>query len=232
MRQLEQLELALWDVLKAATSAPDAADVRQLLDGLDVALLKLDTVGQLQVTAEAIAQITQLVCDRSTLALEALEATNSADGPVMPANAFDRYVRQSMAVDFEQFIESLAGLPRKPPERQSLADEPDSVVGVLDQVALLQALDEQMRQQPGLTELEAFNQAIGLAHAEDASAWNTAIAQWLREHQIVTVPLVQLQRAMGMPLIQLWLALLLGGYDMEQRGEFYDTQQIWVLGRS
>ncbi len=232
MRQLEQLELPLWEVLKEATSAPDVADVRQLLDGLDAALLDLSTVGQLQVAAEAIAQIAQVFCDRSTLAFEALEATSSHDGPVMPSDAFDRYVRQSMAVDFEQFIEPLAGLPRKSPERQSLADEPHSVVGALDQVALLQALDQQMSQQPDLTELEAFNQAIGLAHAEDVAAWSTAIAQWLAAHQIVAMPLVQLQRSLGMPLVQLWLALLWGGYDLEQRGEFYETQQVWLVGQS
>jgi hypothetical protein len=222
------LELPLWEALKDATSAPDTANVRQLLDGLDVALLKLDTVGQLQVAAEAIAQIAQVVCDRSTLTFEELEATNSVAGPVMPSDAFDRYVRQTMAVDFDPFMAPLASLPRKVPERQGLSDEPASVVGMLDQVALLQALDEQMRQQLGLTELEAFNQAIGLAHAEDIAAESAAIAQWLRENQITTVPLVQLQRSTGLSLVQLWLALLLGGYDMEQRGQFYDLSSVWI----
>ena len=231
MRQLEPLELPLWDVLKEATSAPDVADVRQLLDGLDVALLKLDTVGQLYVAAEAISQIAQVLCDRSTLAFEALEAASNHDGPVMPTDAFDRYVRQTMAVDFEPFIEPLARLPRKLPEYQDLPDVNDSVVGALDQAALLQALDQQMSQQPGLTELEVFNQVIGLAHMEDVSAWSTTIAQWLEEHQMVTIPLVQLQQATGMPLIQLWLALLSGEYWLEQRGEFYETGQIWVVGR-
>ena len=39
----------------------------------------------------------------------------------------------------------------------------------LDQAALLQALDEQMSQHPGLTEVKAFNQAMGIAHDEDVS---------------------------------------------------------------
>lgn len=57
MRQVEQLELPLWDVLKEATIAPDEADLRQLLKMLDESLSGLDTVEQLQVAAEAIAQI-------------------------------------------------------------------------------------------------------------------------------------------------------------------------------
>lgn len=231
MRQIEQLELLLWEVLRDATISPDEADLRQLFDGLDEALLHLDTVGQLQVAAEAISQITQVVCDRSMLAFEELEATNSDEGPVMPIDAFDRYVRQTMEVDFEQFVEPLESLPRKVAERQNLPDGQGSVVGELDPIALLQALDEQMSQHPGLTEVEVFNPAMEIAHDEDISTWARAITQWMDEHHISTIPLVQLQQSMGMPLIQLWLALLLGGYAIEQRGEFYETEQIWVLER-
>lgn len=228
MRQVKLLELPLWDVLKEATTAPDEADLRQLLKVLDESLSGLDTVGQLQVASEAIAQIVQVFQERSTLAFEELDATNSDEGPPMPSDAFDRYVRQTMEVDFDQFIEPLAGLPRKVPERLAAAHEQGSLVGELDQVALLQALDEQMSQHPGLTDVEVFNQALSLAHAEDVSTWTRAIAHWMAEHRISTIPLVQLQQAVQMPLVQLWLALLLGEYAIEQRGEFYDVQQIWV----
>ena len=231
MRQIEQLELGLWKVLKEAAISPDEADVGLLLHGLDAALLDLDTVGQLRVAAEAIAQIAQVFCDRSSLAFEELEATTSDEGPVMPADVFARYVRQTMEVDFEQFIEPLATLPRKSPERQYLPDEHGSVVGELDRIALLQALDEQINQNPGLTETEAFNRVMELAHEEDVAGWTKAIAHWMGERQVSTIPLVQLQQSIGMPLIQLWLTLLLGGYEIEQRGEFYETEQIWVLGR-
>lgn len=228
MRQVEQLELPLWDVLKEATLAPDEADLRQLLKMLDESLSALDTVGQLQVAAEAIAQIVQVFQERSTLAFEELEATNNNEGPPMPSDAFDRYVRQIMEVDFEQFIEPLASLPRKVPERSASVHEQGSVVGELDQVALLHALDEQMSQHPGLTDVEVFNQALSLAHDEDVSTWTGTITSWMVEHRVSTIPLVQLQQAVKMPLVQLWLALLLGEYAIEQRGEFYDVQQIWV----
>ena len=229
MRQIEQLELPLWELLQEATIAPDEADVQQLLDVLEESLSQLDVVGQLQVAAEAIAQIVQVFQERSALAFEELEATNSDEGPIMPEDAFDRYVRQTMEVDFEQFIEPLEKLPRRTPERSGVGDEPRTVVGELDQTALLQALDEQMSQHPDWTEVEAFNQAMELAHDEDVSTWVGTISQWMGEHQVVMIPLVQLQQAIGMPLIQLWLALLLGGFAIEQRGEFYDTHQIWVF---
>jgi hypothetical protein len=34
---------------------------------------------------------------------------------------------------------------------------------------------------------------------------------------------MQLQKMIGMPLMQLWLALLLGGFAIEQQGKFYET---------
>jgi hypothetical protein len=50
----------------------------------------------------------------------------------------------------------------------------------------------------------------------------------MAEQHISTISLLQLQRSVEMPLVQLWLALLLGEYTLEQRGEFYAAEQIWV----
>lgn len=133
-----------------------------------------------------------------------------------------------MEIDLEQFIEPLASLPRRVLDRQSLSDEQGTVIGELNQAALLQALDEQMNQYPGLTEAEAFNQTMEIAHDEDVSSWVGAINQCLQKRQISTISLVSLQQLMGVPLVQLWLALLLGEYVMEQHGEFYDVEQVWI----
>ena len=55
-----------------------------------------------------------------------------------------------------------------------------------------------------------------------------AIASFFEKHRaVITLP--ELQQALGLPLVEIWLGLLLGGYDMEQRGEFYDTETIAVL---
>jgi hypothetical protein len=205
--------------------------VRQLLAALEKSLFGLDTPGQLQVAAEALHQIVQVFEERSALAFEELEATNSHEGPVMSQDAFDRYVRQTMDVDLDQFIEPFAKLPRTSSDQLGQSDGTGSVVGELDRAALLQALDEQMSQQPGLTDVEAFNRALEIAHDEDVSTWVGAIGQCLQDQQVSTISLIGLQQSMGMPIVQLWLALLLGEYGIEQRGEFYETEQIWVFAR-
>lgn len=70
---------------------------------------------------------------------------------------------------------------------------------------------------------------LSLARDKDVSTWTRAIAHWMAEHSISTIPLVQLQQAVQMPLVQLWFALLLREYAIEQRGEFCDAQQIWAF---
>ena len=52
--------------------------------------------------AEAIAQITALFQERSSLIFEDLQASTDGEA-TMPDDAFDRYVRQSTIVDFEPF---------------------------------------------------------------------------------------------------------------------------------
>jgi hypothetical protein len=42
--------------------------------------------------------------------------------------------------------------------------------------------------------------------------------------------LMELQGRLGMPWVAMWLGVLLGGYGMEQRGEFYQRETIWVEG--
>jgi len=38
----------------------------------------------------------------------------------------------------------------------------------------------------------------------------------------------ELEAGLGMPWVELWLGLLLGGFQVEQRGEFYQRETIWV----
>jgi hypothetical protein len=187
----------------------------------------LAPVQALEVAAAGISQIVLQFTQFADIAFEELEAV-AERSVLLPVDAFARYVRQTIEVDLERFIQPLASLPRKSSERNIL--EGGSVVGELNRVAVLQVLDKQMSQEPGLTEAEIFNQALALAHEEDVSSWSEVIAQWMADQQVSTIPLIQLQQALGMPLIQLWLALLLGDFTLQQRGEFYEMAQIWVSG--
>ena len=138
----------------------------------------------------------------------------------MADDAFARYVRQSMVVDFDQFIEPLQSLPRKIPEQTKHGN---STVGAIDKEVLIQVL----KQENLLSFEEEFEQAISTAHAEDVSAWVEAIAHCI-ENNFSPTRLIDLQAALPLPIVEIWLGLLLGDFKLEQRGSFYESNEIWI----
>jgi hypothetical protein len=218
--QVKQLELDLWDVISTARQTPEDANLPMVFQLLDLTLVDLDTRSQLRIAGEAICQITNLFCDRSSFLFKELHSRAVNGEPIMADDAFDRYVRQSMVVDFDQFIEPLRSLPRKIPEQNKHGN---SIVGAIDKEVLIQALEQECL----LSFEEKFEQAISTAHAEDISAWIEAIAHCLANNSS-PIRLMDLQTALPLPIIEIWLGLLLGDFKLEQRGSFYDLKEIWI----
>ncbi len=220
--KVKQLELDLWDVLSTARQTPEDANLPMVFKLLDLTLFDLDTRSQLRIAGEAVCQIADLFCDRSSFLFEELHSRAVNGEPIMADDVFDRYVRQSIVVDFEQFIEPLQSLPRKIPEQTKHGN---SMVGAIDKEVLIQALEEESL----LSLEEEFERAISTAHAEDISAWVEVIAQCITDNSY-PIRLMDLQKAVQLPIIETWLGLLLGDFNLEQRGEFYDSSGIWITG--
>jgi hypothetical protein len=138
----------------------------------------------------------------------------------MADDAFDRYIRQSMVVDFDQFIEQLQSLPRKSPEQ---AKSINSVVAEIDKEVLIKSLEQESL----LSFEEEFERAISTAHAEDVSAWIEAIAYSLKINAL-PMRLLALQDSLQLPIVEIWLGLLLGDFKLEQKGVFYNSNEIWI----
>jgi hypothetical protein len=220
--KVKQLELDLWDVISSARQTPEDANLPMVFKLLDLTLVDLDTRSQLRIAGEAVCQIADLFCDRSNFLIEELHSRAVNGEPNMADDVFDRYVRQSIVVDFEQFIEPLQSLPRKIPEPTKHGN---SMVGAIDKEVLIQALEEESL----LSLEEEFERAISTAHAEDISAWVEVIAQCITDNSY-PIRLMDLQKAVQLPIIETWLGLLLGDFNLEQRGEFYDSSGIWITG--
>jgi hypothetical protein len=187
---------------------------------LDLTLVDLDTRSQLRIAGESVCQITNLFCDRSSFLFEELHARAVNGEPIISDDAFDRYVRQSMVVDFDQFIEPLQSLPRKISEQR---ESGNSIVGEIDKEVLIQALEQESL----LSVEEEFEQAISTAHTENVSAWIEAISHCIANNSS-PIRLLDLQTALQLPIVEIWLGLLLGDFKLEQRGEFYNASEIWI----
>jgi hypothetical protein len=220
------IQLTIWDRLNLATTNSVGADFLGLLTEVDESIEQLPPNDKLEAAGEAIRRLGEIYADRSAIQLSEIEYLfRPEQEPIMSLDAFDRYVRQSMMVDLEQFIEA-PELPEYEREYNLTVVREQSKAEILAEIGELEEIDPEV----------AYQQAMALAHDENVSEWGATISsgldKWDRsssDDAQASVPLLELQRSIEMPLTQVWLALLLNGFKIEQRGEFYDTEQVWIL---
>jgi hypothetical protein len=225
------IEIDLWEVLLEAKENPQEVEWRFLWDALDSALVDLDISEQLALAGEAISQMSLIYQSRSKLAFEELDALTSDEGPVMASDAFAQFVRQSMHVDFSQFIEPRKPDGRKPYEKQGL-DDITSVAVVVEKQDLLDVLED--FQASPVLEVEDMDSVLMLSHAENVSDWVNAIASYFTGTGVKVVSWSELCEKIAIPPVEIWLGLLLGNFVlMRAEGEnlhsFYDSEILAQL---
>jgi len=221
----KQLELNLWDNLEEAAAAPESANFNDLWQQLEAAIAPLPQHLQLHTAAECILKIVQIYASRSDWLLSSWEQAHNPEGPVVAQEMLAGLVRQTMTLDLTALLEA----PEPEHRTRRTPSEPGSVVGTVDKAALLQVIEE-IEAQSG--EAVRCADPLSVAHSEDISQWTTAIARRMEQKcDGEAVSLIQLQQALGMPLVEVWLGLLLaeqGQYSLEQRGDFYEPLGIWL----
>ena len=230
--KVKQLEISLWNVLRSATEDPAAAELSTIWQALDGALLDLPIVSQLEMSSRAIAEVAEIFQVQAGLIFELLDATATIDGPMMGSDAFDRYVRQSMEIDFDDYIEKPEPLhriststPSKPPE-----DEFYSQVQSVDKTILIEALHEEII----MSDVAARESVMSVAHGEDVSEWLTVIRSYLLMEN-KTIEFQYLLTQIDLKWVEIWLGLLLGGYELGRISksfqipeDFYAVSGLWV----
>jgi hypothetical protein len=214
----EIIQLTIWDRLDLATTNSVEADFLGLLTEVDESIERLLPADRLEAAGEAIRRLGEIYAYRSAEQLSEIEYLfHPEQEPILPLDAFDRYVRQSMVVDLEQFIET-PKLPEYEREYNLTVVRERAKAEILAEIEAVEEIDPEF----------AYRTAMALAHDENVSQWGAAISVKLAECNR-PVPLMELQQSVEMPLVQVWLGLLLNGFDLEQRGEFYETERVWVL---
>lgn len=224
-----QLELNLWQDLESAAAVPEAANLAELMQALEEAIAPLPQQLQLQTAAEGILRIAQVYASRSDWLLSSWEEAHNPKGPILGEDMLSGLVRQTMTLDLAALIESPVPEHR---HRQQSSAPGESIAGSVDKAALLQVLQEIEAES---AEAQTAADPFSLAHSEDIPQWGKAIATWMEQRcELAAVSLIHLQQALGMPMVEVWLGLLLAGqdeYELEQRGDFYSPRGIWVRNR-
>ncbi len=214
----KQLELNLWGDLKTALTQPEAADMELLWHSLEDAITDQDSNEQLLVAGDAIAQIVEVYVKRANGILDSLEVTDIREGPVLDEDFLSGLMRQSMSLDLSDLMEEF-----------TFDDVKSSPVSFGSQVALI---DRKAARAIARKARAAMRKALkDLAEKENIPKWQSAIANWIEQHHGEKISLWQLQQALGMPLVEVWLGLLHSPtpYQWDGQGEFYrEAQDIWI----
>jgi hypothetical protein len=199
-------QLCLWDLLAEATRVPLDAQLWMLFEDLDEAIAALPTEQQIFVAGEGLARVGEIVGLRAEIHLQEINyLLHPEQEPVMALDVFDRYVRQTMVVDLDQFC-AAPGLPEV--ERGYVRSvEPMSEEEV--RAVVVAAIHDES--------------PFALAHDEDIGGWSARIGDCL----VVcggSMGFWSIVEVTGLRPVEVLLGLLLGGLSIRWGGEeFYSA---------
>ena len=200
--------------LNAAWAAPETTDLGQMWQAIEPVLVCLELHEQLAVGGAVIERLATLHQAKAEALFEQWQAVYDPEDPTLAQDWLRRLVRSSQQLDTEDLV---APPTRRRIKAERVHDE-DSVVTTVDKAALLAMVDE----------MEVAQQAI-VAYDESVGVWVEQIRAWFEAHP-EAIEVRQLQAQLDWPVVQVWLGLLLGGFQLEAgEGEFY-ARSIWVEG--
>jgi hypothetical protein len=199
--------------LNAALVDPETTNLGQLWQAIEPVLVGLDLHEQLAVGGTVIERLATLHQAKAEALFEQWQAVYNPEDPTLAQDWLRGLVRSSQQLDTEDMV--------APPTRQrakaEAVHEEDSVVATVDKADILAMVDE----------MEAAQQAITVAYDESVGVWVEQIRAWFEAHP-EAIEVRHLQAQLEWPLVQVWLGLLLGGFQLEPGdGEFY-ARPIWV----
>ena len=216
MASTHQLELNLEFAFEEAAEVPETVDVLGIWSQFEDEISGLPQREHLRVAGDLLMRLAGLCETKADLLWEDWQDAHNADGPVMGGDWLQGVTRQTQELDFSDLVKR----SYRSGDRADIAVQAaeDSVAGSADKSAVLEMVDS--------LDEELKAQALAVSHAENVSDWVDAIA---RQQTHEPQRLVDVQRQLKMPLVEVWIAALLGGFGLEQRGNFYDTTEVWVL---
>jgi len=195
-----------------------AADLQAVWTTLEPMLSRLPDAEQLRIGGMAIAELAEICQLKAERLLADWEEQHNETGPAITEDLLAGLVQRTMYLEISDLI-------RQPQPRQRVKSQ-RSMATVVEKAELLALLATQ-----GIHESDdhaSHAAALAVAHQENPTAWIEAVSSWMQSTTADSVSLPELQRSLNMPLVELWLSLLLGGYQLEARGGFYETDQIWI----
>ena len=237
---------ALWQALNQVLRHPEDLE-SSLFEIMSQAIAPLPVSEQLAVAGLVFDQLAGVVNRRATLLLESWESWHRPTDPVLDFSRDPDLFVQSQRLELSELVDTTPEPVFYPFERKS-PTSPDSAfdegegssgddlsTGLSDlfpagvdahvPVVNLEAAD-------AATEAEVMASIKSLSHGENIPLWSSQVSEAMRSltqsqrHPVTALPLLALQQTLQVPLVEVWLALLLGdsGYQLSRpaNGELAD----------
>ena len=214
----KQLELELELVLEDAAENPLLTDVQSLWQQIEPFWAQLAIQEQLQLGGRAIEQLAELHWSKAKSLLDDWQNTHDPQDPALPSDWLQGLVRQTQHVDLSE----LTALAKRKHKAKSTDPKSDDamVVGAVPKENILKMLDQVER-------AEQKAASLAVAHEERVQDWVAEITTWFQTNP-QPIYLLQLREQLGWPLVQLWLSLLLGGFELEVADQYFYSLHILV----
>lgn len=216
MVNVRQLELDLGDAFEDAADVPEEANILDLWQQFEGVMLELPWREQLRLGGEVLAQLADICEAKSEILWDDWQDAHNTEGPVLDGDWLKGITRQTQELDFADLVQRSGYTQRD--LHEPVADD-TSVAGEVDKASVLALVD-------AITEDAAKAQALAVSHAENVSDW---VETLMSKRTGAPQRLIDLQRRMKMPLVEVWIAALLGDFTLEQRGGFYETDHLWIV---
>ena len=201
--------------LKAAIVEPENVSLAQFWQRTEQLLQHLPDLDQLRIGGTVMTLLAEIHAAKADRFLMDWEERHNDEGPVMEEDLLAGLVQRTMYLDLSDLINPKVKTSKRKTPTDSIAKpvEKQQVLKMLEQME-----DEETSKQ----------KALSVAHDENVSAWIETIAQWLNQAAIPSqgiwfseLAAALRQSAARMSPIKIFLALLLGGYQLHQPGDFY-----------
>ncbi|EKU96569.1 hypothetical protein Lepto7375DRAFT_0034 [Leptolyngbya sp. PCC 7375] len=216
MVSVRQLQLDLGDAFEDAADVPEDANILELWQQFEGVMTELPWRDQLRLGGEVLAQLADICEAKSEILWDDWQDAHNTEGPVLDGDWLKGITRQTQELDFSDLVQHSGYTQRDPFE--PVADD-ESVAGDVDKASVLAFVET-------LAEESAKEQALAVAHSENVSVWIERLSiKRIGKPQ----RLIDLQQQVKMPMVEVWIAALLGDFTLEQRGGFYETEHLWIV---
>lgn len=223
------LLIELRQAIAGALETPESAELKLFCERLEGLIAGQPPALQLQLAGTILLQLCELYAARFDRSISNWESQHQPLEPVVSLESCVDLFVQSLSLNLSELFEP--EMPVQYPAHRQPAS--GSTAAEVDRASLL--LLAQVAEPACEADLnrELSEQIQRLAHDENVEQWSARIRSCLlASDQAADHPpeyrFLDLQQQLQMPFIELWLGLLLGGYSLEQRGDFYSGDSIWV----